>query len=176
MTGQTQIDPPQYAFEKKIESLSRLTPRDHDNRDNGEFVWREEPEEERRRQRYERQVKRETETERKRRSKNPTEEEQIQDVVGDMVDSVEYHLVREDKIKKHKERSSVRNVWHPSSSGFHMRELPTGGQGSKGSAERKLVTDIMFSDAKVTQAGDVINWKPQSKKPERTKSQVSLAH
>ena len=53
VTGQSQMDFPTPAFEKKIDSLARLTPRDHSNPDNGEFMWREEPEEERRRQRYE---------------------------------------------------------------------------------------------------------------------------
>jgi hypothetical protein len=65
ITGRTQREMPKPAFEKKIEALSMLTPRDEDNPD--EFMWREGPEEERRRRRFERQEKRKGEEEQRRR-------------------------------------------------------------------------------------------------------------
>jgi len=106
-------------------------------------------------------MKRDKDNEDKRRSENPTEAEQVVDVLTDMVDSVTYHLVREERTQKHKARKDARSILNPTSFGFHMRELPEGGQGAKGVPSRKLVTDILFFDAKVTKAGDVLCWKPQ---------------
>lgn len=75
LTGRTQREMPKPAFEKKIDALANLTPRDEDNPQ--DFMWREGPEEGRRRRRYERQQKKAREEEERRRREEPTEHEQV---------------------------------------------------------------------------------------------------
>lgn len=154
ITGRTQREMPKPAFEKKIEALSMLTPRDEDNPD--DFMWREGPEEERRRRRFERQEKRKKEEEERRRREEPTEFEQVEDVVEDLVHTVEYELTEERLIAEHEAEVLKRSVWHPATISFFMKDLPQGGQGNRDLHidARKLVTDADFIESKVTMGGE----------------------
>lgn len=171
VTGRTQREIPQPAFEKKIEALGMLTPRDEDEPD--VFMWREGPEEERRRRRFERQEKRKREEEERRRREEPTELEQVENVVEDLVHTVEYELTEERIIAEYDKEVLRRSVWHPATISYSMKDLPEGGQGNQDLKieSRKLVTDIDYIECKINMGGDVVNWHPLAKKPYKRKGQ-----
>ncbi|GMH56135.1 hypothetical protein TL16_g02065 [Triparma laevis f. inornata] len=177
ITGRTQREMPKPAFEKKIDALSRLTPRDPDEPDNGQYMWREGPEEERRRRRFERQQKKAKEKEDTRRRENPTDLEQVEDVLEDLVHTVEYELTEERLIEEYEAELELRSVWNPITYSYRMKDLPEGGQGQRdgyihrGKFTRKLVADLPFLEAKITQAGELINWHPHAKKPYKNHGQ-----
>ena len=108
-----------------------------------------------------------------RRREEPTEFEQVEDVVEDLVHTVEYELTEEKIIAEYDSEVLKRSVWHPATISFFMKDLPLGGQGNRDLhiESRKLVTDMDFLETKVTMGGEVVNWHPLAKKPYKTKGQ-----
>ena len=107
------------------------------------------------------------------RREEPTEFEQVEDVVEDLVHTVEYELTEEKIIAEYDSEVLKRSVWHPATISFFMKDLPQGGQGNRDLhvEARKLVTDMAFLESKVTMGGEVVNWHPLAKKPYKTKGQ-----
>ena len=98
---------------------------------------------------------------------------QIVDVLEDIVHTVEYELTEERIINEYEAEVAKRSAWNPVTIGYSMKDLPCGGQGNRDMnvEGRKLVTDVEYSEVKVTVAGEVINWHPLAKRPYKNKGQ-----
>ena len=79
-----------------------------------------------------------------RREELPTEIEQVEDVLYDIVDAIARNLESAEKAIRIEEKQKVRSVWHPASLGFKMR--PLGATVSESGEVTIQVSDFLFND------------------------------
>ena len=159
ITGKLQCQIPPPIFEEKLHALAQITPRKEENKKqlSSSFTWREGPSDRRRRLRHEQRLKKAEQEENFRRRNSPTEKEQIQDVLIDIVISIQTSTTRNEALKSHQQRKKLREQFHPSTKGFTMKRLSRGGQKEeKALSSRTLVTDVNFEEHIITMNGELL--------------------
>ena len=159
LTGQMQTRTPSPIFKRKIEALSKLTPRKCNDSDifiHDKYIWREEATDKRRRQRYEQKIKKAKEKEIKRRQCEPNEYEQIIDVMQNIVDTIDDTFHQQQKRKIHRDRKLVRQKYHPCTKGYEMKRLCPNEIKKKNNNLNNLVTDLPIRDVFINSNGQLL--------------------
>jgi hypothetical protein len=143
--------PPQI-WEQKLDLLAQLTPRKKDamSRSGTDFVYRESEEERRQRVRAGRQLASSAAAEASRRQEAPSEDEQVEDVLQDLLRNVDREVLRRERRETRVRWETAPTACHPSCRGHGMRRLRGAGGG-----ESFSVTDIDPPAAHLTRCGEV---------------------
>ena len=144
-------NPDEFIYGKKLQMLIQLTPR----ADLDGYEYREEDKERRRRQRYMKDFDQAMQEEIKRREEDPTDMEQIEDCLFDLVDGIVQREEREEKMIKKREKARMMATWHTLCKGFRMKELPIVAETEDGEIERE-VTDLDFVDMLISWTGQML--------------------
>jgi hypothetical protein len=89
-----------------------------------------------------------------RREENPTEIEQVEDVLYDLVDAIARNSESAEKQARLEEKRKQRGIWHPAVTGFKMKRL--GATVSESGAVTMQVSDFPFSDFMISPTGRML--------------------
>lgn len=143
---------PAQIWEEKLDRLARLAL----SEDGSRFIYKESDEDRRRRNRATDKLRERGERELSRRRETPTEMEQVEDVLVDLIRRVvkdHHHRLRMEKLAAH-ELSADRT--HPSCRGFPMRKLPNQSFAEKSRLEVTDSRTDIRGRAVVTNVGTVV--------------------
>lgn len=134
-------------WHEKLEMLKKLTPRE----DLEGYEIREDYTDQQKRLSAQTTFQQRMRQEIQRREEQPTEIEQVEDVLFDIVEAISRNFERMKKVARVQTKAAERNVWHPAATGFKMRHL--GVTESESGVVTKQVSDFLFSDFMISPTG-----------------------
>jgi hypothetical protein len=137
-------------WHEKLEMLKQLTPRE----DLEGYEIREDYFMQQERLRLQADFQQRMRAEIRRREEFPTEIEQVEDVLYDVVDAISRNLESAERAVRLAEKRKVRSVWHPAAVGFKMK--PLGATVSESGVVTIQVSDFLFSDFMISPTGHML--------------------
>lgn len=135
---------------EKLEMLKQLTPRE----DLEGYEIREDYFDQQKRLAAQADFQQRMRQEIQRREECPTEIEQVEDVLFDIVEAIRRSAEREEKAVRVQAKTAERSTWHPAATGFKMR--PLGVTESESGEVTKQVSDFVFSDFMISPTGQML--------------------
>lgn len=134
-------------WHEKLEMLKKLTPRE----DLEGYEIREDYFDQQKRLAAQADFQQRMRREIQRREEEPTEIEQVEDVLFDIVEAISRNVELVEKAARVQTKQAERSTWHPAATGFKMRHL--GVTESESGVVTKQVSDFVFSDFMISPTG-----------------------
>ena len=137
-------------WREKLDMLMKLTPRE----DLEGYEIREDYEDQQARLTAQADFQQRMRAEIDRREERPTEIEQVEDVLFDVVEAIARNFDRLQKAEAKQEKKKERSVWHPTTVGFPMK--PLGATESESGVVTIQVSDFFFPDFMISPTGHML--------------------